>query len=1308
MSTSNPTLLNQKTRFRPASSRRQSRSPSRSPVRKAQFTAQEIDPLLGNLSPTSTLKALSLTEALRANQSKDPDILARSIAETSTDERAYGIKAALAAQKLREWHAEVLGWKWPARRDRRLGKGFQTRPNSASRDNATGPNTKQKQYVGSLPTTVLAQHEERIEQIRDGLEALDVEELKQHVLSAHVPSRSRLGTSDDLHNGVVQLSDFTAVITHTMLQALPYLSKLTALLGDWDIRIVVLKHVPRLLRRLEEAQTQLESASERVCSRRTSGLLTRALFEETKAALEYDVSRLGTTFDKLLDLLEGREDSLPEIWIDRMDKVEASFAQWTVEAERRVLYNEWMEQNRTSSLERDRTAEVSNPTGSTAMAGETGPCTNSQTQSSTDLKRGFRDGQSPGPTPEKLLRRDASTRSQQPKLHDQTTHPAMSPVLHDSQDLYTARAAALPHNKQDGTDLMEELQSVVYPMASSNMGSPSRRSQKVREKVSSMSTSPEPLPSGPLLPDRSSRSAPGATVPEPLGQQYCLSPDHENSSLVDGPRIKQPLTLSLAQTNHKRDISQISIADSMVSEAFSDLSQAEIVDATTAEVLGSPKIVRRFVTASRDDLSDHSVAAKAGIKSMHFPRQDMPMVGPARSAHKKAASMSFAKMDSTSPLPIKASDTVADGEHDVQFPEIMAHHSTPEPVPSRRTILHRASISSVEKIPKNRIRNIMISRKDSSASSRASPVSPLDTGGPDARSASALSVSPIENLPSTSLSRKLSGRDYFETARRNEESPSITSIDHLPQATDTHEDIPGVPRRSSKRLSRGTSASRVPTLSTAARDLATTPTKSFHEPQDAHSALQLLSRGASPTQPDDLNAIRPPYKGKAKAQEDLLESKIQSLLTRIPARIRLLADSDAEDPPHPSTASSSRSQSPVPSIILSPVKPKRRPQTSNPSTPNSDVRTFHLTRSSDAHNTPPIKLFVRLVGEQGERVMVRVGGGWADLADYLRDYSLHHSKRGLTNGQYELASFPVGGQKDSRVIPVGPEVVSKAKSSTPIISNSKSPANSRPGSAMDHRPSAVTPFGVLHPTRRRRSTSATAARQQSDIQQNLTSSSPTYIFSSDADNINTLYDTPPVPSIPQIRTLNPYFGGDPRSGGPARPQSRAGTGSASSYSPLTPGPSRTHTHSRTQTPDILTPTVPSPQQQQRRPSLGSTAARAALTASPIPTHNRPSPLVTTRRSRPTTPAATKIFISPAAGNAAAYPAGLRDMSGAPAPNIGNTHPSSSSNGSCTGGSPTTSPNSKSRRMSGGLGGKEKEKGGGGIRRVFFRRKTGMA
>ncbi|PWY72319.1 hypothetical protein BO70DRAFT_116190 [Aspergillus heteromorphus CBS 117.55] len=312
---------------------------AQSPGRPAVLDYQNLDPLLGNLSPESTLQALSYTDAVPKNEQAAHDILTKSISQVSPAERALGIRAAVVAQKLNLWYKEIQSWEWPNRTDVHLGKGFVPPSDETDID-----------YYGSLPVAVVEEHEKRIEEIRDGMDVLDVDELKEHVLSAHIPARSRPSSSNSTISvppplSYVQLSDFTAVVTATILRALPLLSRLNSLLSTWDVRLLVLRQIPALLRALQQARSELNSALELLRSQTSPGekdaLYSRDNYHARRASLEDTVVSAGRKLDRVLDALEGREDSLPESWIDDLEGIESEFGTWVMEAERRTVENEW-------------------------------------------------------------------------------------------------------------------------------------------------------------------------------------------------------------------------------------------------------------------------------------------------------------------------------------------------------------------------------------------------------------------------------------------------------------------------------------------------------------------------------------------------------------------------------------------------------------------------------------------------------------------------------------------------------------------------------------------------------------------------------------------------------------------------------------------------------------------------------------------------------------------------------------------------------------------------------------------------------
>ncbi|KAK4237816.1 hypothetical protein C8A03DRAFT_34188 [Achaetomium macrosporum] len=172
--------------------------------------------------------------------------------------------------------------------------------------------------------------------------------------------------------------------------------------------------------------------------------------------------------------------------------------------------------------------------------------------------------------------------------------------------------------------------------------------------------------------------------------------------------------------------------------------------------------------------------------------------------------------------------------------------------------------------------------------------------------------------------------------------------------------------------------------------------------------------------PEDNVATEPdsPSEISISGMDDQLQQQISEILESVPAKIRLTREPPAINlnPPDfkmPTARKSSRSdaiprsqsnmsmrsaysRSGTPSFTLAPASGRSsrlRHQRSN-----QEIKLYHLSRSN---GEAPIKLFIRCVGEHGERVMVRVGGGWADLGEYLKEYASHHLRRAAVGGVQE-------------------------------------------------------------------------------------------------------------------------------------------------------------------------------------------------------------------------------------------------------------------------------------------------------------------
>ncbi|KAI1375149.1 hypothetical protein F4677DRAFT_142054 [Hypoxylon crocopeplum] len=221
-----------------------------------------------------------------------------------------------------------------------------------------------------------------------------------------------------------------------------------------------------------------------------------------------------------------------------------------------------------------------------------------------------------------------------------------------------------------------------------------------------------------------------------------------------------------------------------------------------------------------------------------------------------------------------------------------------------------------------------------------------------------------------------------------------------------------------------------------------TPPRSPLEPPeifDADASFEYESQLGSPGRMSTISSF---------SEDEHLQQQISDILESIPAKIRLkrtpgvnLNPPDFQLPPRPkskpdntrrsNSSLSSRAGTPsfsrsgTPSFMLAPAR-DHRPRTKS----SQGIRVYHLTRST---GEPPLKLLIRCVGEHGERVMVRIGGGWADLGEYLREYAIHHSSRSKGEGKVDIRDLPA--------VPTG-------------LASSPS---SRPGSAMG---SPITPLAV--------------------------------------------------------------------------------------------------------------------------------------------------------------------------------------------------------------------------------------------------------
>lgn len=265
-------------------------------------------------------------------------------------ERDLGARVAKAAQRLKTWCAEIEQWGWTGsfeqpseeyREQRR--RSLELRIREHVKDAGAMDNIGPLEYWGSLLSVEVEAHESRIDEIGDELLTLDIEELKEHVLDIHGPNRSRPSSAglEMTRQHYTPMDDFSFLITQTLLAALPNHFQLKDRLSTWTARVSVLRDAPRYLADLRTSQKAMRLAWDAV---EPPSDPSDAAFDKWKDAidtisgvLQGKVSHLGQRLDRMLDVLEGHEDHLPEDWIDIFEGVETDFGRWAHESRKRVM-----------------------------------------------------------------------------------------------------------------------------------------------------------------------------------------------------------------------------------------------------------------------------------------------------------------------------------------------------------------------------------------------------------------------------------------------------------------------------------------------------------------------------------------------------------------------------------------------------------------------------------------------------------------------------------------------------------------------------------------------------------------------------------------------------------------------------------------------------------------------------------------------------------------------------------------------------------------------------------------------------------
>ncbi|KAI0197316.1 hypothetical protein EV127DRAFT_329769 [Xylaria flabelliformis] len=274
------------------------------------------------------------------------------------------------------------------------------------------------------------------------------------------------------------------------------------------------------------------------------------------------------------------------------------------------------------------------------------------------------------------------------------------------------------------------------------------------------------------------------------------------------------------------------------------------------------------------------------------------------------------------------------------------------------------------------------------------------------------SVTSVVIHDSSNYSPDYFDRGTFREASMEPELPNLPDPDQ-PFSSDAISPPSSPPLRYNKPRSTSVTFKDIPEIAPLPEVDRSPPRTPLEPPEvfDPDASFEWDSQLGSPSRMSIISTIN---------DDDHLQKQLRELLETIPAKIELKKRGINLNPPdlqlpsrpkprypdssrRPTSALSSRgesrmgtpsySRSVTPSFMLAPVRDARQRSTSS-----QGIRLYHLSRSGEV----PIKLFIRCVGEQNERVMVRVGGGWSDLGEYLRDYAIHHGSRSKGEGKVEV------------------------------------------------------------------------------------------------------------------------------------------------------------------------------------------------------------------------------------------------------------------------------------------------------------------
>ncbi|KAJ4368900.1 hypothetical protein N0V83_005982 [Neocucurbitaria cava] len=899
-------------RLIPPMTPRRAPSPTMSPGgRRARAYGSSEEGRLRDLSPETTLRAFT-QQPMPFDTTQDEYKILSCIDALTAAERDLGARVAKAAQRLKSWCAEIEQWGWSGtfeqpsaevREQRRRSLELRIREHVPDAD--LTKTLRPLEYWGSLLSDEVEQHEARLDDIEEEMLKLDVEELKEHVLDMHPAGRSRPSSAgyEAARQNYKLMDDFSFLITQTLLSALPHHAQLKHRLHTWTARVSILREAPRYLSELETAQKAMRLGWDAIEPPTNTSdpafVQWKEAVDTISGVLQDKVSDLGRRLDRMLDTLEGREDCLPDNWIDVFEDIEGDYGRWAHDSRRRVI--DFDVRRKAEHGLQGRREEVTEQLAA---------------HSDDDISLGQQQTSSPRIISDKNSNIFGSNNELQPTREATVDSPT-------STKDYTGRGKPTALNTADAVPL------VITATKKNSPHIPNALSDTSGNIISRKATSGSDVKTSSEVPQHNRIDS---NIAGPLSAQI--------STGASAPSVPVDLPVPKAPRQGATTIDH--------SKVILDVPNEE--HANTAQ--GRP--------TWNANLADKVVVKP--IEDSHHVKDEVKNVG------------EYSPENDASDF--EEGDTMVHNEQDDSPVESNFIQPTAEKLSADDELGESVSTALRQ--------------------TRPQPLAPADysviitTDEQD---------SPVLQPPQTPRSRRGSMGSMSSEMSLESSPPSFI------------EESPSV-RNASNRAVRA--------------------------PRPELNAAMAKRRPAKNT--TDADVSNPPWpptrfaQKPANSAEDL-ERKISDILTTIPAHIRLTSGPSADSPEVKSArgvaakgsrgylrAARSASGLKSPELTLSPAKSEfdsanaasGRKSAAALRTDN-DIKLYHLTQPGKEH---PVKLFIRRVGENGERVMVRVGGGWADLGEYLRQYAEHHGRRTVSDGKFEILGLEV---KNSENSPARPE-----------------------------------------------------------------------------------------------------------------------------------------------------------------------------------------------------------------------------------------------------------------------------------------------